>query len=87
MKLNRLSVAAASTLLSEVLTSMAQAHPGHGESGWVHPHSAVTGMLLAIAYVGGFAAFMLLLHAVSERASATSQAALRLIRSKNPRNS
>jgi len=59
MKLNRASQAVAATLINALLSSVAFAHPGHGETGWMHEHSAavIAGtVVLATLVIGGLVA-------------------------------
>jgi hypothetical protein len=81
MKLNRFCPALAATLLTGVLSRVAQAHPGHGESGWVHPHSASV-IALTVVYLIGFAALILLLHAAATGATTFSQKMMARLRVK-----
>ena len=49
MKINQFFSATTLALASGVLLSPAQAHPGHGETGWLHNHSAI---VIAATVVG-----------------------------------
>jgi hypothetical protein len=55
MKLNPTFAAATSSILSGVLSNAAMAHPGHGETGLMHEHSAavIAGTVVAATVVIG----------------------------------
>lgn len=65
----------AATLLSGVLASVASAHPGHGEPGWIHQHSAT----MIVATVVGVIVLAMFMHAALSATTETIHTASRRI--------
>lgn len=78
MKLKRSIVAATPAILSGVLSTAAMAHPGHGETGFLHDHSLAV-IALTVAGILGFVAVMYLLHNATKGNATLTQVVRRYI--------